>query len=128
MNTTIERLYGTSTINFRIPDRIKELYRRSYINQKQRDAAKDFLEMWRKPLTVTPDYVEWARKQDSTLILCSNQKPSRMKIVIDLIVLGRSISQIEHSLGMSSGIALTHLKISLDEFSARAKRLAGLES
>jgi len=116
----VERVYGVNTIHLPIPDRVIQLYRRKQINLKQRDAALDFFEMWSKPLTNTLDYAKWARKQDSTLILCSNQKPSRMKIVIDLIVLGRSISQIENSLGMSNNTALTHLKISLDQFPVRA--------
>ncbi len=122
--TIVERVYGVDTIKVDIPDRVRELYRRGHINASQMVKANAIKEMWFKPLTRTPEYVSWARKQDSTVILCKESdiisglslRACRMQIVIDLIMQGNSTAKIEHNLRMSPNTALAHLKAALDEF------------
>lgn len=114
--STIERVYGVDTIKIDIPDRVRELYRRDQISFDQMRAAGSFKRMYERPLTRTPEYVDWARRQDATIILGCTRRSCRMQIVIDLIMQGNSIAQIERRLDMSPDTALPHLKAALDGF------------
>ncbi len=116
--TSIERLYGADIISFEIPDRIKQLRKREYITADQRNTAETFRKMYRHPLSRTPAYIEWARQQDATIILGRYLKSRRMQLVIDLIIQGRSIEQIERSFLMTPGTGLPHLKQALNELQA----------
>ncbi len=71
--------------------------------------------MWHHPDQRTPEYVRWAKHQNSQIIDGLHLNASRYMIVIDVVIQDMSLAEIEDTLRMQRDSVLGHLTTALDE-------------
>lgn len=107
-----------TTITRDITDQINHLYLTGYLSREQFDKADAIRDHWKNPANRNSIYINWAMRQDATLLIDPRNPISRLQICIDIIIQNHDVRQVEDWYQLRRGEAVNHLKAALDAYAA----------